>query len=628
MLEGRVHDRFDQYAGDVPIFGAQIVRQRSADGVETVFGELHPDDLGISTAPRLSAAEAAARSDGPDRLRAAGAARRRSWSCCRGGGAYRADVAGEGARRTAISSASSSMRRPATRSSATALLRRQSAVGTGTGVLGDRKKLSTRQQSAAFFADDALPPAVPGDVRHEVQHRPGDRRAVLRRQRRTGRHRRGYRQHLDRRAGGGRARLRRLHLRLLLPALRPPRPGQQQPPDPGHGPPDSAEPGWTPALDEFDDFFVNAFWCARMRRATRASWCSGKASVATCATSATASGRFAGSFDIVAHELTHAVTSYSSDLDYLNESGALNEAFSDIMAVGGEFYLVGHGPQRPHGRLPDGRGHLHGRRHGHSLAVQSGLVRRPRSLLTALRRARATTAACTSTRASRTTRSTSPSKAARTARPAWRCRASAPRNREQIERVFYRGFTAFLTPSSNFAQARQATLRAASELYGDSSAAFRAVQSGLDGRGGQLIVSYSFFSHRPEPFMRTIAFVIACAVLGLAAPAAAQGLGTSSVAARHAPAAEPDHAGHEGRPRPGVLHPRRRLAPAPVRYRGGHRQHLDGRRGRRRARRHRLHLRLLLQPLQPAGHRQQQPADLRRSSIRPTATIRCRCRKR
>jgi Zn-dependent metalloprotease len=48
-------------------------------------------------------------------------------------------------------------------------------------------------------------------------------------------------------------------------------------------------------------------------------------------------------------------------------------------------------------------------------------------------------------------------------------------NREQIERVFYRGFTAFLTPSSNFAQARQATLRAASELYGDSSAAFRAV---------------------------------------------------------------------------------------------------------------------------------------------------------
>ena len=38
-------------------------------------------------------------------------------------------------------------------------------------------------------------------------------------------------------------------------------------------------------------------------------------------------------------------------------------------------------------------------------------------------------------------------------------------NREQIERVFYRAFTAFLGPSSNFAAARAATLQAARELY-------------------------------------------------------------------------------------------------------------------------------------------------------------------
>ena len=49
-------------------------------------------------------------------------------------------------------------------------------------------------------------------------------------------------------------------------------------------------------------------------------------------------------------------------------------------------------------------------------------------------------------------------------------------NREQIERIFYRGFTSYLTPNATFAQARQATLRAASELFGDSSPAFRAVQ--------------------------------------------------------------------------------------------------------------------------------------------------------
>ena len=38
-------------------------------------------------------------------------------------------------------------------------------------------------------------------------------------------------------------------------------------------------------------------------------------------------------------------------------------------------------------------------------------------------------------------------------------------NREQIERVFYRAFTAFLGPSSNFAAARVDTLQAARELY-------------------------------------------------------------------------------------------------------------------------------------------------------------------
>ena len=48
-------------------------------------------------------------------------------------------------------------------------------------------------------------------------------------------------------------------------------------------------------------------------------------------------GVYAGSFsrdlDIVAHELTHAVTQYEANLVYQNQSGALNEAYSDIMAA-------------------------------------------------------------------------------------------------------------------------------------------------------------------------------------------------------------------------------------------------------------------------------------------------------
>lgn len=49
----------------------------------------------------------------------------------------------------------------------------------------------------------------------------------------------------------------------------------------------------------------------------------------------------AGGFDVVAHELTHAVTSSESNLTYSNESGALNEAMSDIMAAAAEAYKVG-----------------------------------------------------------------------------------------------------------------------------------------------------------------------------------------------------------------------------------------------------------------------------------------------
>ena len=41
-------------------------------------------------------------------------------------------------------------------------------------------------------------------------------------------------------------------------------------------------------------------------------------------------GPMVGALDITAHELTHAVTNLTADLVYMNQSGALNEAFSDI----------------------------------------------------------------------------------------------------------------------------------------------------------------------------------------------------------------------------------------------------------------------------------------------------------
>lgn len=42
---------------------------------------------------------------------------------------------------------------------------------------------------------------------------------------------------------------------------------------------------------------------------------------------------FARFLDVIAHELAHGLTEFTADLVYLNESGALNESFSDIFGV-------------------------------------------------------------------------------------------------------------------------------------------------------------------------------------------------------------------------------------------------------------------------------------------------------
>jgi bacillolysin len=52
---------------------------------------------------------------------------------------------------------------------------------------------------------------------------------------------------------------------------------------------------------------------------------------------------FSAGLDVVAHELTHGVTEFTSGLIYENESGALNESFSDIIGNTTEFYAAANG---------------------------------------------------------------------------------------------------------------------------------------------------------------------------------------------------------------------------------------------------------------------------------------------
>lgn len=45
------------------------------------------------------------------------------------------------------------------------------------------------------------------------------------------------------------------------------------------------------------------------------------------------------SLDVCGHEITHAVTNYSANLNYSDESGGLNESFSDIFGTNVEYYM-------------------------------------------------------------------------------------------------------------------------------------------------------------------------------------------------------------------------------------------------------------------------------------------------
>lgn len=53
---------------------------------------------------------------------------------------------------------------------------------------------------------------------------------------------------------------------------------------------------------------------------------------------------FARSLDVVAHELAHGVTQYASGLVYQDESGALNEHFSDVIGTAVTQWAHGEGP--------------------------------------------------------------------------------------------------------------------------------------------------------------------------------------------------------------------------------------------------------------------------------------------
>jgi bacillolysin len=473
LLDRRTHERYEQYVHGIRVVGGEVTRQ-IADGVTTsIFGELQQVS-GVSDRPEIS--EEAAR----DRFKSLSTREVPDVRPIelvilrRDDGTYALSYS------THVWTAEGWMQTYLDAQNGEVLLRyndlkTQSAVGTGTGVLGDTKKISTRLQAGRYTADDALRPPtlitydlqgnlartksylngtyVPtaSDVASDSDNTWTDTATVdahvylgytydyyFKRFNRSG---------LDDRNAPIYA--------ITHPVRRS----------------DLA----TLSFDDLNTYLLNAFWCGGCGPTFRGAMVFGDGLPAGLTLDGQTFDYFAGGIDVVAHELTHGLTEYTSDLIYRNESGALNEAFSDILGTGVEFfyqtpgtglrqadYLIGEDILRPGGDRslsnpaqagypdhyssrytgPADNGGVHFNStiasHVFYLAIEGGTNRTSGLGVTGVGSA----------------------------------------NREQIEKVFYRAFTSLLPSNATFSTARAATIQAARDLYGANSAAERAITQG------------------------------------------------------------------------------------------------------------------------------------------------------
>lgn len=463
LVPGREHERLDQYHLGVRVFGGEVVRQVDRGQTVSVFGQLY-EGIAIDTEPVLGPADAVRIVAGRTGVAPGAGAPPELVVLPRDEGgyvlAYRLRVMTAenllvlfiDARTGAVALEYSDL---------------QTAIGTGKGVRGDTKKLSTRDAQGRFVAVDDLRPArihtfdMKGDLQRTLRFlnneillsdndlssdtdNDWDDPATV-----DGHAYAGwtydYLYKRFNRQGLNGADLRMVN--LVHPVKR--------------------EDALSQPSSVIGLFYLNAFY------AGNGVMVYGEG----LPTNLTAGGYkwdyFSGALDVVAHELTHGVTDYTSGLIYRNESGALNEAFSDIIGASVEFffqdpgggylnadYLIGEDLTSPAAGFrsmsnPQAYGHPdhYSRRylgpsdnggvhtnsgianHAFYLAVEGGTNRT--SGLTV--------------------------------------QGVGGANRERVEKTFYRAFTQMLPSNATFAIARAATLQAARDLYGAGSDVERAV---------------------------------------------------------------------------------------------------------------------------------------------------------
>jgi bacillolysin len=466
MIEGRSHERYDQYFQGVRVFGGDVARQ-VADGVtESIYGTLHTVN-GLQTRPKLSADEAR---EAFESLSGRALPENREIELVilprdEGGYAltYRTHVWREGRWMHTFVDANSGE----VVLQYNDLKRQTAAVGTGTGVLGDTKKISTSSASGRFIADDALRP--PTLITYDMQ---------------------GNFQRVDAYLDG-----------LYQPTASDIANDSDNVWTDGANVDAHVQLGWTydyyfkrfnrRGLDDNNtpifaithpvrrsDLFSlpesafvyvdNAFWCGGCGPTGHGAMVFGEGLPPGVVIRATGQSVdfLSGALDVVAHELTHGLTDFSSNLISRNEAGALNEAFSDMLGTSVEFtyqtpgpgsrqadYLIGEDVFRPGGirsmSNPGAFGdpdhysrRFTGSEDNGGVHTNAGIPNQ--AFFLAIEGG--------------TNRTSNLS-----------VQGVGSANRQQIERVFYRAFVFMLPSNATFSTARAATIQAARELYPGSN---------------------------------------------------------------------------------------------------------------------------------------------------------------
>lgn len=498
MLPGYVHDRYIQHHRGVPVFGGDISRHEVRGAPDSIFGRLYLD-IDLDTTPKLTPDEARERAvrhlgEGANTLSAPELV-----VLPRDDGGYvltyllRAAVPGD----VLVLFLNASTGAEELRYSD---LQTQAAVGRGKGVYGDDKKVSAQALGGAYVADDKLRPPVlrtydlkgnlsraksilfygvpflTSDLASDSDNDWADGANVdahtylgwtydyyFKRFNRRG---------LD---GSDHTILAMTHMVSQQGAI---------------------------SLPPSDlDYALNAFWCGSCGGGGVMAFGDGIPPNYYLASSGQNVTYLAGAPDIVAHELTHGLTEHTSNLIYRNESGALNEAFSDILGASVEFYYqpAGNGSLRADYLIGEDA----------FVASRTGSVSGSRSMADPAaygdpdhysrryigpednggvhRNSGIANNAFYLAVEGGTNRTSGLS-----------VQGVGAANREQIEKAFYRAFVYMLTSNATFFMAREAAIQAARELYGASSAAERAVTQAWDAVGvrrqAALQVSFS-----PDP---------------------------------------------------------------------------------------------------------------------------------